>query len=75
MSVTLQGLLLGFYTECDKTGDTDCILITLNVQAERKIWLHQNIHKFRKISIDTLENNDLQVTSMISSTFFHCSVV
>ena len=38
--------------------------------TERKLWLHQNIHKFMKFSVDTLENKVLQVTSITSSTFF-----
>jgi len=40
ISVTLQGLLLCLYTECDKIADRICVLIMLKVMTERKIWLH-----------------------------------
>lgn len=44
------------YTECEK-NDTVSILIIIKVLTELKIWLHQNIHPFRKFCVSTLKNN------------------
>ena len=52
-----------------QNADTVSILMIQTVQTEPKILLRQTVHKFRKFSVDTLENNVLQLTSMTSSTF------